>query len=873
LISPRGGPLPPAGPLAPGTTLAGRYRIVSQLGKGGMGAVYRADDLELGVSVAVKLLPPQLAADPIQLDRFRAEVRHARAISHPNIVRVFDIAAAEGLTFLTMEYVDGEDLASLLRRIGRLPQDKAVQIARQLCFGLAAAHESGDQGVIHRDLKPANIMIDGRGNARIMDFGVAGLAAQLMAAGDITSGTPAYMAPEQLAGREVSKRSDLYSLGLVLYELFTGRPAFSAQSLAEIRRVHESSTRPQSLSSIVADLDPAVERVIFRCLEPDPADRPPSALAVAAALPGGDPLAAAMAAGETPSPELIAASGASQAISPKLAWGTAAIVALLIAAAVVITSPLTIIGTIKPEKPRDALQDRAMEVLRLLGYTDPPADSSRGMSVRAAFQSQVNANPMIEDKAAFMRGRPGVYEFWYRQSPALLTPDDSGPVRTFLPFPAREGEIVVRTDSGGRLEFFFAQPVRTIGGRPPPVPEATLDKLLEFAGIDRAALTEAEPNLRPFMNTDLLKSWSGTVPGRPEYPMRVHYAEAAGRVVYFSVIYTFPPPPPNPTEREAAAASRAPEPPKRDPAAPARVQRTLETGLSVVIAAIIAGTCLLVWRNIRAGRSDRVGAFRIGVAVFLLASVAAALAQHRFPSLRSLLFQGEGFGEPAFVALEYWCFYIALEPYARRIYPHALVSWSRLLRGAVHDPLVGRHMLIGLALGGICILFTAITVMMMRLLIWKAPLVTMYGRTGAYLSEPSMVASSVGSTFVSAFMLGAGTMLTLVIGQLLFKRRAGGYAAVVLVLAAASGGQLIIQNPFEAVSGILVAMIPILAIRPGGLLALVTTHATLMLGQMLHVGLDWSHWFTAPALIPAGVLAGMLVFAARTASAGRSFVP
>ena len=160
------------GRFAPGTLLAGRYRIVACVGRGGMGEVCRAEDLKLRQEVALKFLPARLAQDAAALARFHREVRVARQVSHPNVCRVFDVGEADGLTFLTMEFVDGEDLASVLRRFGRLPQDKAMEIARQLCAGLAAAH---DRGVLHRDLKPANVMIDGRGKVRTTDFGLAGV--------------------------------------------------------------------------------------------------------------------------------------------------------------------------------------------------------------------------------------------------------------------------------------------------------------------------------------------------------------------------------------------------------------------------------------------------------------------------------------------------------------------------------------------------------------------------------------------------------------------------------------------------------------------------------------------------------------------------
>src|SRR5271155_4449356 len=269
----------------PGTTLAARYRIVSPIGKGGMGEVYRADDLKLGQTVALKFLPQSLARNEEALARFTREVRLARQVSHPNVCRVFDIGEADGQTFLTMEFVDGEDIASLMRRIGRLPADKALEIARQVCAGLAAAHE---HGIIHRDLKPANIMLDGRGQARITDFGLAGLFAEVQGE-NARAGTPAYMSPEQLSGGEITPKSDLYSLGLVLYEIFTGKRPYEAVTIEEMARLREKS-EPAAPSTHLKDIDPLVERVMLRCLERDPSKRPASALQVAAALPGGDPL-------------------------------------------------------------------------------------------------------------------------------------------------------------------------------------------------------------------------------------------------------------------------------------------------------------------------------------------------------------------------------------------------------------------------------------------------------------------------------------------------------------------------------------------------------------------------------------------------------
>src|SRR5215469_12209159 len=245
------------GRFVPGTMVAGRYRVAGLLGRGGMGEVYRATDLTLGQAVALKFLPEAASSDERALVRFYNEVRMARQVTHPNVCRVYDIGQVQGMHYISMEFVDGEDLGSLLRRIGRLPVDKAVETARKICAGLSAAHE---KGVLHRDLKPANVMIDGRGQVIIMDFGLAGLAGQLQ--GDVRSGTPAYMAPEQLAGTDVTVKSDIYALGLLLYEIFTGKRAFDAASLMELMQMQERAA-PASITSVAKDLDPAVERLVL----------------------------------------------------------------------------------------------------------------------------------------------------------------------------------------------------------------------------------------------------------------------------------------------------------------------------------------------------------------------------------------------------------------------------------------------------------------------------------------------------------------------------------------------------------------------------------------------------------------------------------
>src|SRR5512139_2537766 len=360
----------PVGGFTPGIILADRYRVIGLLGRGGMGEVYRADDLKLGQSVALKFLPPKLADDPVRRERFFAEVRITRQLSHPNICRVYDIGEIEGRHFLSMEFIDGEDLSSLLKRIGYLSNEKALDIARQLAAGLAAAHE---RGVLHRDLKPANIMLDGHGRVRITDFGLAIAVEDETQAVEI-AGTPAYMAPEQLAGKGATVRSDIYSLGLILYEICTGKKAFTATTLAELREQKETRT-PKAPSEIRQSIDPVVERLIQRCMERDPNARPSSVTQLALALPGGDPLAAALAAGETPSPEMVAESGGKEGLRRAVAWSLLAFIIAGMIAVLAINDRIMLHRRIPFENPPEFLVVHAQEIIRKAGYTEKLADN------------------------------------------------------------------------------------------------------------------------------------------------------------------------------------------------------------------------------------------------------------------------------------------------------------------------------------------------------------------------------------------------------------------------------------------------------------------------------------------------------------------
>jgi predicted Ser/Thr protein kinase len=661
----------------PGTILAGRYRVVSLLKRGGMGEVYRAEDLKLRQQVALKLLPGSLIQDGAALARFHGEVRLARQVSHPNVCRVFDVGEADGRPFLSMEFIDGEDLQSLLRRIGRISYGKALEISRQLIGGLAAIHGCG---ILHRDLKPGNVMIDGRGRVRIADFGVAALADE-PGEGSLV-GTPAYVAPELWTGGKATVRSDLYALGLVLYEVFTGRkvPAASPTPRRMAARAKED-TRPVPPSSLVPEVDRRTEATILRCLARDPAARPASALEVVAALPGGDPVADAIAAGETPSPEMVVAAPMAGTLRPALASILLGMVVLGLGGILALSGSFFHIRQVPFESSPEVLVARARSLLRDLGHRGTTGDSAYGWLYDKELDRWLKERWPVSQGAEVRRmlatGRPALYAFWYRQSPAPW----SGPglaVTPELPPRSRPGEAYVLLDPQGRLLELEVHPPRESDELAFPAGLPDWTPLLTLADFTPEDLRRVGPRRTPGVYAESRAAWTGSLPGPGGslIPLRIEAAAYGGIPV--SLVLIPPWGPPDPSGQQSSGLFRA---------------IVYFFYISVWLTALY-----LAWRNLRRGRDDRKGAWRVAAAGFFLSLLAEILSVSALSGSWTQVVSRVG-AHSLFIGCFLWLCHLGFEPYMRRHWPRRIVAWSRAVSGHFRDPLVGRDVLLGCVFG------------------------------------------------------------------------------------------------------------------------------------------------------------------------------
>lgn len=853
------------GRFLPGTVIANRYRIVALVGRGGMGEVYRADDLKLGESVALKFLPIDLADKPARMQQLLDEVRMARGVSHPNVCRVYDVGEHYHELFVSMEFVDGETLDSLISRIGRLPEKKAEQLAQQLCAGLAAVH---DAGILHRDLKPANVMIDGRGQVRVNDFGLAsarelhGLAA--------VAGTPGFVPPESLAGRSATVRSDIYALGLVLYELFTGVPAYQARTREQLLLDQESKD-PDPPSTHAPDLSPEIDRAVMKCLQRDPEDRPGSAREVAASLPGGDALAAAIAMGETPSPSVVAASGRKGVLTLFEASLAVLSFAALLSIALMLGQQGSLLRRVTLPRSPTVLADRARSIVSELGYPDDAVSEAYDLDLYDEWlQELVERDTTVKRGAKLARLRPAPIDFWYRSSPAPLLPRNSeGKITFYDPTFVERGMIGLRLSPRGDLREFEASSddlfwprevpkgaehaplAATADAKPPPEPDWSI--AFRHASLDMRHFVPVEPKRIPPVFADTRRAWRGTYPENPEEPVQVEIAALNGRIVAFRTVEL------NWQGSQAAVPGVN------------LLGHAQEAGLVLLVVLQVATlivAMVLARRNLRDRRGDRSAAWRLALFLFLATLVYGVLSADTLSS------QNVAFGitlwimsKATAVGLAAWVLYLGLEPYVRRIWPEALVPWTRLMEGRWRDPLVGQSLLLGGVAGTMAISLAYVN-RSIPAWIGQPPAIPFYlnefnieGLGGLSRSIALYLHILVKAVQVSMGFVGAIALLRLIV-----KRP---WAAMLLFGLVQTAIWTLMPNAFSGwwsplIVGLIVAGATMVLIRYGllGLISMAVTFLILGVGPITMEPASWFHDRSVAALV---IVTGVVIYGAAVA--------
>jgi serine/threonine-protein kinase len=614
---------------------------------------------------------------------------------------------------------------------------------------------------------------------------------------------------------------------------------------------------PTKPSSVVRDLDPLLERVIMRCLEKDPALRPASALQVAAALPGGDPLAAALAAGETPSPQMVAAAGENTGLAPRA--GLAALSALLLGTLLFIYMGVKEDGleTLRPSKPPEVLSHHAREILATIGYTERPADSAGQFGYNNWFLSYVSksGSPVADWKQILLQ-RPEMLEFWYRQSQSkmiplgwtgVLTP---GVATSDEPPQTESGMITMWMDSEGHLQWLQAIPQEIQAtpdapGSPPSVgqaPAVDWNPLFSAAGLDPAKLHPTAPKWLSLAAFDTRAAWDGTWP-QSDRPMHVEAAAWHGRPVFFSLTGPWSRPNRTPTEENNSPIGNI-------------------LGLGLLLFTVVAA----VWfatRNLERGRGDRSGAWRLASIAFMVQIVTFLLRAHFVASLDILLPIVMAVSTSLFVAGALWVLYLALEPYVRRNWPQTIISWTRLMAGRFRDPLVGRDIVLGVGIGISWILVFEIGLFVRM-------------RSGAPPEFPASmylmgIREAAGSWLSTLVISIAGTLeffFTLVLLRVLVRNR---WVAAALFVAIFTIPHLLDSNHVVTDGVVWATIYGIAAIGVVRFGLIVLGISSLMANVLLNLPytLDFSNWYATQCVFIAMIFVAMGVWGVYTSLAGK----
>jgi serine/threonine-protein kinase len=651
------------------------------------------------------------------------------------------------------------------------------------------------------------------------------------------------MAPEQLAGQEVTTRSDIYSLGLVLYEVFTGKRAFAAETLEELLRLRRNETTPTNPSSLIKEIDPLVERVIMRCLEREPGNRPASALQVAAALPGGDPLQAALAAGETPSPAMVAAAPAAGVLRPAFALGLLVSCLAVLALLCFFSKDVALYRMVPLEKAPEVLHERAREITKQLGYTEPPLDSVYGMGVEYGYLEHVAQHDSSRARWDKLRsGQPAALYFWQRQSPRYLLSFSSRDISLSEPAPDVTGMTSLKLDTRGRLIFFSAVP---------PQKDEPLPATAEAPAPDWPALFAAAglnpSNFQPTTSVwvsqhayDTRAAWEGVYPEQPQLKLRVEAASYRGRPVYFELIDDWDTPQ-RQTESEGD-----------------RNTTILISSLLTLFVIVLVGGVLLARRNLRLGLGDRKGAFRLClflVCFLLLRWIVDGHHVLSFEEIASFVAQAQSV---LFTTGFIWLLYIALEPFVRRRWPARIISWNRLLAGEFRDPLVGRDILIGAFFGALLMFNNYLSVLLPKWL--GQPPSIPYMNNATLLLGSRYFMTGLAGLFFSALLVGFVLLFVMLLLSVILRKNWLGTMLTWLLLwwllSLALSDNLYINAPLAALS----ATIYVLTLHRYGLLALLFTLFFFHLWVFFPITSEFSAWYAGDFLLALVMLIALAAY-------------
>jgi len=657
------------------------------------------------------------------------------------------------------------------------------------------------------------------------------------------------MAPEQLAGQPASVRSDIYALGLVLFEIFTGRRAYDAKSLQELRALQESGTLTTP-SSVVRDLDPAIERAILRCLERDPQRRPGSALAVAAALPGGDPVAAALAAGETPSPEMLIAAGETEAVPVGRALALAILALAAIAAFVVGSVRASIPALVPLDKPPEVLIDRIDQLTTAIGYDSQAVDRAYGFVASSDYPDWARATSTRQNWWDVLRvGSPPALVFWYRTSPRPMAPLRAvASVSPTDPPADVSGMRSFVTDTRGRLVEFHATPPQLDAAEPAPAPDWR--PLFDAAGLDMAAFKPTAPEWTPRDFADLRAAWQGPLVDRPDLTVRVEAASYRGRPTSFAIV--------GPWTR-----------PRRQEPLTRSTMQILSGVLSAIVwnVALLSGV-LLARRHLKTNKADRRGANALTLVLFLGFTIGWLFAAHHTPApdveLSRFL---TAIGIILLQVGTVWVLYLAIEPYARRFWPDGLLGWTRLMSGRFRDPRVGHDVLVGAVVGGVMLLAELGRTLVAPLLGAKAGVppfgdfLNMLGHSSWLLLNITQVAYNA---LESALFIG----LVLVGLRLIVRRSWIAVALGMLIIATVSDNGRFVSNGWaEATFGLIAVLILAFTILRFGLLTTAVMFFVDNAVSSAPLSLAPSAWWALAGDIAIALVVGLVCFgfyAART---------